>query len=951
MCTPAAKRSYLRHAQSLKRANVLLAISESSRREAIEALRISPVRIVTISAGIDQRFEVANPTCEGQATLMERYGLRRPFVLTASAVEPRKNVEGLITAFALLPRDMRLAHQLAIVGSLQKGDDVRLAALATKNGLDSEEIVCLDHVPDDDLRLLYSICSVFVFPSLHEGFGLPILEAMICGAPAIGSNCTSIPEIIDRHDALFDPRQPDEIASRIAAVLSNPGLRQSMKVWGRERAKKFTWQSCARKALDAFEGLHERHKGTNVVTLASGGEYRPLLAFVSPITQEQTEITDYPAKLLPSLARYYEVVCIVDKPEPADRWATAEFPIRNVSWFEENAGRFERILYQLSNSCLCKHMFRLLERHPGAVLLHDFFLGELLGWMADSGYAACSFAKTLYDSHGFSAVERDRLDGREKSIEAFPCNAAVFKMSMGVIAPSGPFAELARLWYGKNAFAAVRQLPDLPSGVRTHNPSRYDHREAMAALYRDIIEEIYATSSQMSEKFLFRAIARIAAPAKPSDADLAKVAAVVVANRESFGLPQILIDVTILADHDTHTGIQRVTRAILMALITDPPAGYRIEPVSAVDGEYRYARRFTSKCLGLSADDLPDDPVEAGRGDIFLGVDWVPEFVPAMRPWFLAQRRRGTRIIFAVYDVLPLLRPELFPKNIPPITLDWINTVVDIADGVICISRTVADEVHKWLNGANPHRFEPLPVGFFHLGADLQASLPTKGLSQNASEILEKLRNRPSFLMVGTVEPRRGHRQALAAMEELWASDADVNLVIIGKKGWKMADLVERIQGHPEHNKRLFWLSGISDELLELVYRGSRALLAPSEGEGFGLPLIEAAQYGLPIIARDIPVFREVAGENAYYFCGEDPQILADALRNWLSLGDTVPLSTGITPLTWHQSSRQLLDVVLKERWYRSWPDSSANPRTARVADCAESDAPAISSEAIFIDH
>ena len=311
-----------------------------------------------------------------QATLTERYGLRRPFVLYTSAVEPRKNVEGLIAAFALLPQDMRFAHQLAIVGKLQKGDHDRLAALAGKHGLDAGEIVCLDHVPDEDLRLLYSNCSVFVFPSLHEGFGLPILEAMVCGAPVIGSNCTSIPEIIDRSDALFDPRRPEEIANRMAAVLSNAELRQSLKTWGCERAKVFTWEACARKALEAFEALHERQNATSAVTVSHAMKHRPLLAFVSPLPPEQTGIADYSAKLLPDLARHYEIICIVDQPEVTDGWITAELPIRNVSWFEENVGRFERILYQLGNSLSCKHMFAIIERSPGVVDLHDFYLGE-----------------------------------------------------------------------------------------------------------------------------------------------------------------------------------------------------------------------------------------------------------------------------------------------------------------------------------------------------------------------------------------------------------------------------------------------------------------------------------------------------------------------------------------------------------------------------------------------
>ncbi len=244
-------------------------------------------------------------------------------------------------------------------------------------------------------------------------------------------------------------------------------------------------------------------------------EHRPLLAFVSPLTHEATGIADYPAKLLPGLARHYEIVCVVDQPEVTDLWITAEFPTRNVRWFEENAGRFERILYQLSNSWLCKHMFRLLEQHPGVVVLHDFYLGRLLNGMADSGYAADSFTKALYDSHGFSALEKDRLDGRETSIGAFPCNATVLRASIGVIVHSGDAAELARSWYGERAFAAIRQLPGLSHEHQGANLSRPRHHETIATLYWDTIEEIYATSSKAWEQNLVGAIAPYAEPGSP----------------------------------------------------------------------------------------------------------------------------------------------------------------------------------------------------------------------------------------------------------------------------------------------------------------------------------------------------------------------------------------------------------------------------------------------------
>jgi glycosyltransferase involved in cell wall biosynthesis len=110
--------------------------------------------------------------------------------------------------------------------------------------------------------------------------------------------------------------------------------------------------------------------------------------------------------------------------------------------------------------------------------------------------------------------------------------------------------------------------------------------------------------------------------------------------------------------------------------------------------------------------------------------------------------------------------------------------------------------------------------------------------------------------------------------------------------------------------------------MLLKLYAGSSALLAPSEGEGFGLPLIEAAQHDIPIIARELPVFREVAGEHAHYFSGLAPENLADAIGEWLLLwrAGKAPLSTGMPWLTWDRSARQVLDAVIGHKWYRVLP-------------------------------
>ena len=151
------------------------------------------------------------------------------------------------------------------------------------------------------------------------------------------------------------------------------------------------------------------------------------------------------------------------------------------------------------------------------------------------------------------------------------------------------------------------------------------------------------------------------------------------------------------------------------------------------------------------------------------------------------------------------------------------------------------------------------------------------------------------MLMVGTLEPRKGHAQALAAVESLWKDG-----IHLQSGHHRQGRLARQLRRHPERNRRLFWLEKASDALLMQLYAQSTALLAASYAEGFGLPLIEAAHYGLPIIARDIPVFHEVAGDFAFYFPNTDSAALAESLRQWLQLHaeGKAPRSTGMPTLT-----------------------------------------------------
>jgi len=240
--------------------------------------------------------------------------------------------------------------------------------------------------------------------------------------------------------------------------------------------------------------------------------------------------------------------------------------------------------------------------------------------------------------------------------------------------------------------------------------------------------------------------------------------------------------------------------------------------------------------------------------------------------------------------------------------------VLSQSDGAICISKSVASELKKWLT--DRALLQPgFRIDWFHLGADISASIPSQGKPDNAKNLLIRMAENHTFLMVGTLEPRKGHQQILAAFELLWAKEVKINLLIVGKQGWMVEGFVEKMQRHPEFGNRLFWVDSASDEYLEEIYSASTCLIAASEGEGFGLPLIEAAQHKLPIIARDIPVFREVAQDNAVYFSGLNADSLVGVIEKWIDMyrQNNVPDSAGMSWLTWEQSVKFLLEKFTRD--------------------------------------
>jgi glycosyltransferase involved in cell wall biosynthesis len=275
---------------------------------------------------------------------------------------------------------------------------------------------------------------------------------------------------------------------------------------------------------------------------------------------------------------------------------------------------------------------------------------------------------------------------------------------------------------------------------------------------------------------------------------------------------------------------------------------------------------------------------------------------------FDSLQRVGGRVITAVYDLLPITLP---PGNI----VDggkawfegWLADAVKHSDGLICISAAVASDLNDWI-ARNRGRFEPTHHPFvrhWHLGSDFAATIADP-VTSKAVTVLSK---QSYLLMVGTIEPRKSHAAALDAFERLWQRGERLALCIVGKEGWMVSELMRRLRGHVELGKRLFLFEDSTDSDMAELYRSASGLLFLSKGEGFGLPLIEAAQFGTPIVCSDLPVFREIAGDFAHYVSLGEPDRLVAELEAWARMlrSGQVRRTEAMPRLSWRDSAHALL--------------------------------------------
>ncbi|MHB9057032.1 MAG: glycosyltransferase family 4 protein [Paludibacteraceae bacterium] len=340
---------------------------------------------------------------------------------------------------------------------------------------------------------------------------------------------------------------------------------------------------------------------------------------------------------------------------------------------------------------------------------------------------------------------------------------------------------------------------------------------------------------------------------------------------------KLLIDVSVISRNDARTGIQRVVRAIFSELIKNNPPGFSIHPIAAtLKEQYRYI-----SWAGIEAP--TNKTISINEGDIFLGLDLCTRIIPKNLKQLSIWKEQGGHLYFIVYDILPVINPDWFPIKMGVRFSIWLKSIAILADATICISRNTQHDLQTWMNDCYGITPQCLPSHVIPMGSDIEATKPSIGLPPNFINIINKIKSNKSALMVGTLEPRKGHNQILDAFEALWEKNSDVLLVIVGVAGWKTEKLQRRLINHSERNNRLFWINDASDEALSELYSASTGLIIASFAEGFGLPILEALAQNKPILARDLSVFRFMNHGNIEFFTANDGKDITILIDEWLS--------------------------------------------------------------------
>ena len=425
----------------LESASALLCISKATLSDVSRLLNVTPSALQLVGTGNSSALKpsVADSTSRVNQTL-----------LYVGGIDWRKNIDGLLAAFAK-SKARQAGLRLKIVCSSNERQTKRVLGLAGSLGIKRSQIEMTGFVSDSQLANHYAQAKFTIFPSLYEGFGLPVLESLALGKTAVVSNTTSLVEIQTNPVAQFDPRNPWDMARVIDEVFFDSDLLLSLEREAPALASRHTWKKVVANFNVALGSLQIFTNNAD----SESSKSKLTLAFFSPLPPSKSGIAFHSLRLLPALAERYDVT-VIDSANSAQMSEAAGVPVRNLDWFKSNASRFDRVVYQIGNSFWHQEAIDTLKWQPGVVVIHDFFLGGFYHWLQGGSGDSESWPEAIFHSHGYSPLASYRASQNLPYLASnYPVNLEIQQNALATLFHSERALTLNKKW------TCVPKEPDL----------------------------------------------------------------------------------------------------------------------------------------------------------------------------------------------------------------------------------------------------------------------------------------------------------------------------------------------------------------------------------------------------------------------------------------------------------------------------------------------------------
>ncbi len=357
---------YMRCVENLRWADELFVISESVKTDLVKLLNFPPEKIKVIWGAVDERYRVVDIPESEKNALLSKFGVTKPFIMCTGGEDGRKNLDGLVRAYALMPADIRSRYQLVVVCKLSPNGLKNLTAEAEKAGV-KNDVIFTNFVTDDELLRFYNLASLMAFPSKYEGFGLPIVEAWACGTPVLTGDNSSLREIGGDAVVLVDADSDRSIADGMAKMLADEAMLTEYAAKGAERLKLYRWDNIND---DIIALLNE------ITPLPRTGkpQERVKIAFFTPLPPVESGISDYSEDIISELCKLCDIDVFID----GGYTPTSQFP-ENVKIFGHKeypakASGYCDTIFQMGNSEFHFYMYDYIRKYHGTVVLHDYNL-------------------------------------------------------------------------------------------------------------------------------------------------------------------------------------------------------------------------------------------------------------------------------------------------------------------------------------------------------------------------------------------------------------------------------------------------------------------------------------------------------------------------------------------------------------------------------------------------